>query len=353
MQTYTKVLLTIATGSLMATTSITAGHAACANSNALGVSRTITINASGGKLYGGLQYGVSDLLRDREVVLTFDDGPSRTNTRKVLKALASHCTKATFFMVGRMAVYDPATVREVADAGHTIANHTWSHKNLQRRSARRAGGEIELGISAVRIAAKRPISPFFRFPYLADPNTMIAYGKSRDLAIFSIDIDAYDYKTKSPGKVYSNIMGQLRSRRKGIMLFHDIQSSTAKAMQRLLDTLKRENYKIVHVISKTPVTTLPRFDKQAAALHAKRRTSATAASIEGGSSESAKRAKPRSARKTNANKPKVASLENKTTKRPVPRSNPFAENRPTTPASRPRVVAQPTKDWRSTVWGSN
>ena len=90
---------------------------------------------------------------------------------------------------------------------------------------------------------------------------VMAYGKSRNLAIYSIDIDSYDYKTKSPDRVHSNIMGQLRSRGKGIMLFHDIQFSTAAAIQRVLDTLQRDGYKIVHIVAKSPVKTLPGFDE--------------------------------------------------------------------------------------------
>lgn len=321
-----------------------AAQAAC-GSNSLGVSRTITIDTTGGKLYGGLQYSPGQLLKDREVILTFDDGPLRRHTRRVLKALTSHCTKATFFMVGRMAVADPAMVREVAAAGHTIASHTWSHKNLHKRSARRAGGEIELGISAVRIAAKTPISPFFRFPYLADPNSMIAYGKSRNLAIFSIDIDAYDYKTKSSERVYSNIMKQLRTRRKGIMLFHDIQRSTAGAMQRLLDTMQREGYKIVHVVSKTPVKTIADFDVQAQALHSKRRTVATASAISGGDYERAARSnRPR--RKTSKGNTKVAAV-----KPPEPQTNPFSSSARKT-APRRRTHTRPKPDWRTSIWGN-
>lgn len=321
-----------------------AAQAACGN-NALGVSRTITIDATGGKLYGGLQYDAGALLKDGEVILTFDDGPLRRHTRQVLKALRSHCTKATFFMVGRMAVADPAMVREVANAGHTIANHTWSHKNLHQRSARRAGGEIELGISAVRIAAKEPISPFFRFPYLADPNSMIAYGKSRDLAIFSIDIDSNDYKTKSSGRVYSNIMKQLRARRKGIMLFHDIQPSTAGAMQRLLDTMQREGFKIVHVVSKSPVKTLSDFDKQAQALHAKRRTVATAGSINSGNYESAARPRRQSRSSSGSENTKVAAV-----KAPEQRTNPFANS--AKPVVRSKSRPGPKSDWRRAIWGN-
>ena len=321
-----------------------AAQAACGD-KALGVARTITIDTTGGKLYGGLQYKAQDLLKDGEVILTFDDGPLRRHTRRVLKALASHCTKGTFFMVGRMAVADPAMVREVASAGHTIANHTWSHKNLHQRSARRAGGEIELGISAVRIAAKAPISPFFRFPYLADPNSMIAYGKSRNLAIFSIDIDAYDYKTKSGAKVFSNIMRQLRSRRKGIMLFHDIQQSTASAMQRILDTMQREGFKIVHVVSKSPVETLTEFDDQAQLLHSKRRTVARAAAIKGGPFEKAGRAQ---GRRSKADKDtQVAAV-----KEQDEAVNPFSPPNRTKALAQPRLRPRAEEDWRKSIWSN-
>jgi peptidoglycan-N-acetylglucosamine deacetylase len=350
-----KTLILTLAGSVLALAATTGvSLAACASANSLGVSRTITINPGGGQLYGGLQYRAnSDLLRDREVVLTFDDGPARRYTRKVLKALASHCTKATFFMVGRMAVSDPKVVQEVANAGHTIASHTWSHRNLQQRSAKRAGGEIELGISAVRIAAKKPISPFFRFPYLADPRSMIAYGKSRNLAIFSIDIDSNDYKTRSAERVYGTIMRQLRSRGKGIMLFHDIQSSTAGAMQRILDTMQREGFKIVHLVSKSPVETLSDFDKQAKMLMAKRRTRVAARSIEGGAYEkfvSARRGRRRSGLTTDADnsgtsKRKVAVI----LKPGLSRSSLQSISAVKAAARNARRRAKP--DWRENIFG--
>lgn len=328
-------------------------QAQCAGrTNALGVSRTVTIDASGGKLYGGLQYDAGSLLKDGEVILTFDDGPLRRHTRKVMKALASHCTKGTFFMVGRMAVADPAMVREVASAGHTIANHTWSHKNLHRRSARRAGGEIELGISAVRIAAQKPISPFFRFPYLADPNTMLAYGKQRNLAIFSIDIDSNDYKTRSSERVFGTIMRQLRARRKGIMLFHDIQPSTAGAMQRILDTMQREGFKVVHVVAKNPVTTLKEFDEQAQGLHDKRRTVATANAVDGGAFENVAGVKRRT-RAASTPKPAAAKVATRRPQKRERRVNPYdtSTNR-TVRIAQPGVRPDRKTDWRKSVWGN-
>ena len=250
-------------------------QAASACEGKLGVSRTITIDAAEEPLHGGLQYKTESLLRDGEVLLTFDDGPLPTNTRRVLKALKDHCTKATFFMVGRMAVANPSMVREVAAAGHTIASHTWSHKNLRRRNARRAMGEIELGISAVQQALGKPIAPFFRFPYLADSKAMIAYNQNRNIAMFSIDIDSYDYRTRSADRVRRTIMRQLASRKKGIILFHDIQISTARAMQSLLDSLHDKGFKVVHIEAKSTIPTVSIYDAQAAKLHAKRRYSAS------------------------------------------------------------------------------
>src|SRR5690606_39611341 len=78
------------------------------NSNAIGVSRIVEIDTTFGPRFGGLQYRENDgFLKDGEVVLTFDDGPSRRHTPAVLAALDAHCTKATFFIVGRMAVSNP------------------------------------------------------------------------------------------------------------------------------------------------------------------------------------------------------------------------------------------------------
>ncbi|MGI9523189.1 MAG: polysaccharide deacetylase family protein [Hyphomicrobiaceae bacterium] len=241
----------------------------------LGVSRTVTIDSTGGPLFGGLQYKVESLLHDGEVVLTFDDGPLRKYTRKVLKALSDHCTLATFFMVGRMAVADPSMVREVADKGHTIATHTWSHKLLGRVNPRRAAGEVELGVSAVQHALGKPVAPFFRFPGLSDPKSMIDYSKSRDIAIFSIDIDSYDYRTRNPDRVHRTIMRQLASKKKGILLFHDIQISTARSIKRILNSIQSRGFRIVHFQASEPVKSLEAFDNQAAQLHAKRRYSAS------------------------------------------------------------------------------
>ncbi len=227
---------------------------------ALGVSRVVEIDTSRGGRYGHVQYKDIDFLREGEVVLTFDDGPSRAHTPSVLAALEAHCTKATFFSTGRMAISDPQMLRETARRGHTIGTHTWSHKNLKAISAAQARHEIELGFSAVQAALGEPIAPFFRFPYLSDPQSMQSLVQERGIAIFSIDVDSYDFRTPSAAVMQRNVLNQLASRKKGIILFHDIQGSTARGIKGLLDELKARNFRIVHIVPKNPAATVAEFD---------------------------------------------------------------------------------------------
>lgn len=242
-----------------------------AGPNAIGVSRIIEIDTSDGPRFGKVQYREIDLLRDGEIVLTFDDGPSRRHTPAILDALDAHCTKATFFSVGRMAVADPQMLQETALRGHTIGSHTWSHKNLRVLSVEQAKAEIELGLSAVQAALGAPIAPFFRFPYLSDPQPIQEFLQQRGIAIFSIDADSYDFRTPNPAVVQQNILSQLAQRKKGILLFHDIQPSTAKAMLGLLNELKARGYRVVHLVPKYAATTIASFDEMAVDALAKRR----------------------------------------------------------------------------------
>src|SRR5450755_1266609 len=104
--------------------------ATCDNPNALGVERVVQIDTTGGPGFGFEHFKAYDFLRDKEVVLTFDDGPWPGNTERVLKALGDQCTKALFFPIGKHAGYRPDILKEVVKAGHTVGSHTWSHKDL-------------------------------------------------------------------------------------------------------------------------------------------------------------------------------------------------------------------------------
>lgn len=228
---------------------------ACTNPNALGVSRTVEIDTTGGPWLGA-PHGDPNLLRPGEVVLTFDDGPIPLTTRKILAALAAECTRATFFMVGRMATAYPEMVREVLAGGHTVGSHTWSHANLGAIAPGRVKAQIEMAITAVQKAAGAPTAPFFRYPYLSSTGASVAYAKRRGLAQLAVDVDSKDYLTRNPPLMVRRTMTRLKARGRGIILLHDIHLSTAKAVPDLLAHLRDEGFKIVHLQAKAPVETL-------------------------------------------------------------------------------------------------
>ena len=85
----------------------------CANPDALGIGRTVEIDTTGGPGFGFEHFKELDFLRDKEVVLTFDDGPWPVNTPAVLKTLAEECTTGIFFPIGKHATYYPEILKQV------------------------------------------------------------------------------------------------------------------------------------------------------------------------------------------------------------------------------------------------
>ena len=239
----------------------TARSPACKNPHALGVSRVVEIDTTGGPGFGFEHFKAYDFLREHEVVLTFDDGPWPGNTPAVLKALADQCTKALFFPIGKHAMWHPEILKQVSAAGHTIGSHTWSHADLSKLTVDQAKDEFEKGASAVRAALGEPGASFFRFPTLRDPPEMVAYLGSRNIGIFSTDVDSFDFKIRKPEQVVVSVMTKLNKRGKGIVLLHDFQHPTSLALSELLAQLKAGGYKIVQVKAKDPVRTLPQYDE--------------------------------------------------------------------------------------------
>ena len=237
---------------------------ACDNPNAIGLSRIVEIDTTGGPALGTEHFKQYDFLRDKEVVLTFDDGPWPDNTPMVLKALKENCIKATFFEIGQHATWRPDISREVAAAGMTVGNHTWSHKDLAKnpyaKDIELAKQEIEMGVSAVHMAVGGPTAPFFRFPDLQQPPDLMTYLGTRNIAIFSTDIDTFDFKLRKPDDVVKSAMTKLAKNGKGIVLMHDFQHNTAEALPELLRQLKAGGYKIVHMVPKDQITTIAKYD---------------------------------------------------------------------------------------------
>jgi peptidoglycan/xylan/chitin deacetylase (PgdA/CDA1 family) len=239
----------------------------CADpSKALGVSRVIEIDATGGPIFGSATKREKEprFLAPDEVVLTFDDGPVPWVTQPILDTLDAFCTKATFFSVGEMALTHPAMTKEVLARGHTVGTHTWSHpNNLKRLPIEKAKDEIERGFAAVALAAGpgNTIAPFFRFPGLNDSDELLSYLQSRGIASFTVDVISNDSFIGTPSRIAERTLKLVKGHG-GILLFHDLKKPTAKALPAILAGLKAQGFKVVHLTTKAPVVPLATLDAE-------------------------------------------------------------------------------------------
>ncbi|MCB0387072.1 MAG: polysaccharide deacetylase family protein, partial [Bdellovibrionales bacterium] len=125
---------------------------------ALGPSLEMDIDADGGPVYFNAD------LDKKYVAFTFDDGPHSRNTPELLGILAQEKVQATFFMVGNNVKSHPQIVKDIAAAGHSVGNHTWSHKNLHKTGLDGGIQEIMDGFQAIWDVLGYS-HPYFRFPF--------------------------------------------------------------------------------------------------------------------------------------------------------------------------------------------
>jgi peptidoglycan/xylan/chitin deacetylase (PgdA/CDA1 family) len=189
-------------------------------------------------------------LQDREVVLTFDDGPMPPYTNRVLDTLAAERVSAIFFIVGRMAVRSPELVRRAFREGHTIATHTQGHRDLSQLSTAEAVMEIEDGIASVSAVLRKraSLSPFFRFPFLNNSAELDEHLASRGIVSWGTDVISEDWTDISADQVVQRTLDGLKSAGRGIILLHDIQETLARALPDLIRQLKDCGYSFVHAV---------------------------------------------------------------------------------------------------------
>lgn len=227
----------------------------CNNPDAIGTSRTIVVDPSEYPRIGTMQYAQTLPLRDKEVVLTFDDGPIPKYSNQILDILAAECVKATFFVVGRMAKQFPDGVRKLIRQGHSVGTHSENHPlSMNRMPIEQAQQEIEEGIANTKAALgdDTKLSPFFRIPGLLRASVVEDYLASRGIQTWSADFPADDWRHVSPQTVHDLALSRLKAKGKGILLLHDIQPRTVAALPGILRDLKAGGYRIVHVEAATP-----------------------------------------------------------------------------------------------------
>jgi peptidoglycan/xylan/chitin deacetylase (PgdA/CDA1 family) len=231
--------------------------AECPRKDALGTSRVLTVDTATYPRVGLKSFPQTLPLADREVVLTFDDGPWPATDPKILAALAHECVRATFFMIGKPASEHPELVRRIAALGHTVGHHAWSHNNLKYMKPDDADGEIDKGIAAVEkalhgVASTTPSTPFFRYPFFEMTQRTLDHLEKRGIAVFGADLWASDWNKMTPQEELKLLTDRLKAAGKGIILLHDPKAQTAAMLPAFLRYLHHNNYRVVHIVPAGP-----------------------------------------------------------------------------------------------------
>ncbi len=232
----------------------TAAPSCPGNPDAIGTSRTITVDPAELPRIGSMQYKTTLPLRDHEVAITFDDGPLPPYTGRILKVLADNCVKVTYFLVGQMAHAYPAQVRRIYEAGHTIGTHSQHHPfNFDEMGQPRIASEVHRGIVSVEtvLGDPRAVAPFFRIPGLARGRQVESYLASQSLAVWSADEVADDWhRGITPDQIVRRAIRRIEAHHhRGVLLLHDIHPATAMALPTLLKELKERGYHIVQPVA--------------------------------------------------------------------------------------------------------
>jgi peptidoglycan-N-acetylglucosamine deacetylase len=177
------------------------------------------------------------------IALTIDDGPSPLYTPQVLSILERYRVRATFSMVGVNVIEYPEIAREVADAGHTIINHTWDHANLTLLTAARQRTEITRAADAIH--EKTGVRPrMFRAPYGAWSQETLEYCASEHLTALDWSVDPRDWSQPGVSEIVHAILDTTRTG--SIILEHDgggNRSETVAALKVVIPRLLDDGYK--------------------------------------------------------------------------------------------------------------
>ena len=171
------------------------------------------------------------------IALTFDDGPRRETTEKLLDGLRERGASATFFLVGEEIAGKEDLVKRMAAEGHQIGNHTWSHVRLE--NAGTAGQEIRMTERALEeLLGEKDY-------WLRPPYGIMDEGVETNVPLVKWSVDPRDWESRSTAKVVQAVLRDAGPN--AIILLHDIYPTSVEAALQIVDALEKEGYWFVTV----------------------------------------------------------------------------------------------------------
>lgn len=182
------------------------------------------------------------------IALTFDDGPGKNTTPRLLDELKKRQVKATFFVVGTNAQRYPDILKRMDAEGHVIASHTWSHKNLTKVSEAELKDELQRCSNVIEKAVGHGPS-LLRAPGGNYDNRLLAYCREIGMPLVGWSVDTKDWQSRSKPAVLAAAFqeGKYGIRDGAIVLMHDVYESTVDAAVEMMDRLTEEGYIMVTV----------------------------------------------------------------------------------------------------------
>ncbi len=185
---------------------------------------------------------------EKVVALTFDDGSDGTNITSILNTLATHNVKATFFLTGSGAANHPTKIRDIANRGHDIANHSYSHPDFTTISSTKMKSELQRTEDLIRQLTGKSTKPIFRPPFGAYNLTVLKHiGDAGYRYNIMWTIDTVDWTGNSSNDIVQRVMNRITPG--AIILMHTGAgaSGTPKALPTIISRLKNMGYRFVTV----------------------------------------------------------------------------------------------------------